>query len=363
MDLYSVSDGVSVGNELSRNAREQNQSRESANALMVMGARNTLKNDKGNEEKDVGAKSVGDTTALAETPSVVGRIADKGVSDATSESIANIKSAGSSLKRGATSVKRAGQTVADAVESSRSSFKPGGSALVDEAETSGQAVASRTAGVMGAGTSRALRGTGITVPTPTATPTGTTPSTDTPTDTPSDIPASTAGSTGEDIGNIAKGINSETGTFDNVVKAGSVTKYILNKGLGITSDVGLELGSKAVGGLGGAYSAEQDISNLVTSKGKSMFKKGESWESKVGNVGSIIGAGLDVASVALPVLAPFALVTNLLSAGAGTAGAIEDDKNQISTDSKPPAQQTLSIHPAWSGIGMVASVHSSPTVA
>ena len=99
---------------------------------------------------------------------------------------------------------------------------------------------------------------------------------------------------------------------------------MLNKVGGVTSEVGLEVGSKALGGLGGAYSAEQGIDNLVNSGGKSFFKKGESGMSEISDVGNIAGAALDMASIALPVLAPFALATNLVSAGLGTVGTLED---------------------------------------
>ncbi len=84
--------------------------------------------------------------------------------------------------------------------------------------------------------------------------------------------------------------------------------------------------------------------------------------SEAGNVASIAGGLLDMASIAVPVLAPLALGLNIFSAVTSTVGAVEDDKNQISTDSKPPPQNQLSIHPAWASVGMVASVHSQPSV-
>ena len=137
-------------------------------------------------------------------------------------------------------------------------------------------------------------------------------------------------------------------------------KFMLNRVGGMTSTVGLEVGGKALGGLGAGISAEGDISNLIET-GK-VFKPNESAMSEVGNVASIAGGLLDMASIAIPVLAPLALVTNIFSAVTSTVGAVEDDKNQISTDSKPPQENTLSIHPAWASVGMVASVHSQPSV-
>jgi len=69
-----------------------------------------------------------------------------------------------------------------------------------------------------------------------------------------------------------------------------------------------------------------------------------------------------MASIAVPVLAPLALATNVGSAIAGTIGSVQDDRNQIATDSKPPPDQPLSTHPAWSAIGMTASVHQPSVV-
>ena len=76
----------------------------------------------------------------------------------------------------------------------------------------------------------------------------------------------------------------------------------------------------------------------------------------------MVGAGLDMMSIAIPVLAPLALATNIFSAVSSTIGTEQDDKKQISTDSAPPPQQALSVHPAWSSVGMVASVHSAPRI-
>ena len=159
---------------------------------------------------------------------------------------------------------------------------------------------------------------------------------------------------------MADALNTGKLTFSSVAEAGSLNQFILNKTLGMTSKIGLEAGGKALGAIGAGMSAESDISNLVSTG--HIFNKGESLSSEVGNVSSMIGFGLDMASIALPVLAPFALAANLLSGVTGTVGAIQDDKSQIATDSKPPQENTLSIHPAWAAVGMVASVHNTPSI-
>jgi hypothetical protein len=159
---------------------------------------------------------------------------------------------------------------------------------------------------------------------------------------------------------MADALNTGKLTFSSVAEAGSLNQFILNKTLGMTSKIGLEAGGKALGAIGAGMSAESDISNLVSTG--HIFNKGESLSSEVGNVSSMIGFGLDMASIALPVLAPFALAANVLSGVTGTVGAIQDDKSQIATDSKPPQENTLSIHPAWAAVGMVASVHNTPSI-
>ena len=93
-----------------------------------------------------------------------------------------------------------------------------------------------------------------------------------------------------------------------------------------------------------------------------IFKPGESVWSEAGNITSMAGAALDMASMAVPILAPLALGLNIFSAVSSTIGTEQDDKKQISTDSKPPQTQSLSIHPAWSAVGMTASVHQ-PSIA
>ena len=159
---------------------------------------------------------------------------------------------------------------------------------------------------------------------------------------------------------MAEGLSVAKPGFGSVAEAGSLSKFMLNRVGGMTSTVGLEIGRKALGGVGAGISAEGDISNLIETG--HVFKPNESGMSEAGNIASVAGGLLDMASIAVPVLAPLALGLNLFSAVTSTVGAVEDDKAQISTDSKPPPQNTLSIHPAWASVGMVASVHSQPSV-
>jgi hypothetical protein len=300
MDLYSVNSAVSVGNEIAKNAYSENQFRLTQNAVSIESANITLTADKSKEAKDVGIKSFTDTISGIEAPLGIATMRAKGLSGLAAESAENIRSTG------------------NAVLNTVKGINP-----FPDLPKAGDIV-SLTA-------------------------------------KPALTPAQVGISTADDISKgMADALNTGKLTFSSVAEAGSLNQFILNKTLGMTSKIGLEAGGKALGAIGAGMSAESDISNLVSTG--HIFNKGESLSSEVGNVSSMIGFGLDMASIALPVLAPFALAANVLSGVTGTVGAIQDDKSQIATDSKPPQENTLSIHPAWAAVGMVASVHNTPSI-
>jgi hypothetical protein len=172
---------------------------------------------------------------------------------------------------------------------------------------------------------------------------------------PSDVGLTSSEDIAVDSSKLAKGLTADKLGFESLGEAGGVGRFLANRVGGLTSEVGVEVGGKALGGLGGAISAGTDITNLVQTG--HVFKKGESVWSEAGNITSMAGAALDMASIAVPILAPLALATNVFSAVAGTVGAEQDDKKQIATDSKPPPQESLSASPAWAATGMVASQH------
>ena len=307
MDLYSVNSAVSVGNEIAKNAYSENQFRLTQNAVSIESANITLTADKSKEAKDVGIKSFTDTISGIEAPLGIATMRAKGLAGLAAESAENIRSTGNAVLN---TVKGLNDTV--------KGLNP-----FPDLPKAGDIV-SLTA-------------------------------------KPALTPAQVGITTADDISKgMADALNTGKLTFSSVAEAGSLNQFILNKTLGMTSKIGLEAGGKALGAIGAGMSAESDISNLVSTG--HIFNKGESLSSEVGNVSSMIGFGLDMASIALPVLAPFALAANVLSGVTGTIGAIQDDKSQIATDSKPPQENTLSIHPAWAAVGMVASVHNTPSI-
>ena len=305
MDTYSVNGAVSVGNEIGKEAFSENQFRVTQNAITIESANTTIQNDKSQENKDIGIKSATDTLSAGEMPASILKIKSKGLGGLAGESADNIRSFSNGIVNAVKGTPKTPSVVS----------ATGG--LSEEAQSS---FLSQSGDVM-----------------------------------------SGAETTADDVSKgLAEGLTAEKLTFKGVAEAGSLSKFLLNRVGGLTSSVSLEVGGKALGGLGAGLSAEGDVANMIET-GK-VFKPNESGLSEAGNITSIAGGVLDMASIALPVLAPLALGTNLFSAITSTVGAVEDDKKQISTDSKPPQENTLSIHPAWASVGMVASVHSQPSV-
>lgn len=299
MDTYSINSAVSVGNEIGKDAFSENQFRVTQNAITIESANTTIQNDKSQETKDIEVKSATDTLSAGEMPSAVLAIKSKGLGGLAGETADNARSFANG--------------VVNAVKGTPKPVTPAVGEVVD----------------LGAKPALTTADVGIT--------------------------------TADDVSRgMAEGLSVAKPAFGSVAEAGSLSKFMLNRVGGMTSSVGLEVGGKALGGLGAGLSAEGDISNMIETG--HIFKPNESGWSEAGNITSMIGGALDMASIAVPVLAPLALATNIFSAVTSTVGAVEDDSNQVATDSKPPQQNQLSIHPAWASVGMVASVHSQPSV-
>lgn len=302
MDTYSVSAGTSVGNELGKEARTQNQFALSQNAILVGQAQNTLKGDRDAKTSDTEFKIGMDSYGGVEALGSAFQQGQKGIGGLASETLDNFRTAGNKVSNLVSGVKDTPKTPALG-----ESLDLGAKPVLKPADV------------------------GFT-----------------------DSDAVTEG--------LAKNLTAEVGEgsrFGGLSEAGSVGRFLANKA-GITSELGVEVAGKSLGALGGAISAGQDLTQFANTG--HIFKPGESGFSEAGNIMSMVGAGLDMASIAVPILAPLALATNIGSAIAGTIGAEQDDNNKIATDSKPPEQQQLDTHPAWSAIGMTASVHQPSVV-
>ena len=337
MDTYSVSDGTAVGNELSREARASNQFRVSQNAVLVGNIQNHLKNDQSSKTTDTEFKAGMDGYGLAEAIGGAAVIRGKGgISGLASQTADKFRRVGNKISNVAST---------DPTPEDTPSVPAAG-------EESPPDVGDFTTSV---------NADDPLLPTPAR------PSDITPAASDSDGVATKikdlgkvgeeGGEAAEDTSNLAEGLTAATGEgsrFGGLSEAGGVGRFLANRA-GLTSELGVEVGGKALGGIGGAISVGQDITQFANTG--HIFKTGESGWSEAGNIASMGGAALDMMSIAVPILAPLALATNVFSAVASTIGTEQDDNKQIATDSKPPQQQSLSVHPAWSAIGMTASVH------
>tara|TARA_R110000796_G_scaffold30046_1_gene80572 strand:+ start:1218 stop:2216 length:999 start_codon:yes stop_codon:yes gene_type:complete len=330
---------------------------------MIEGAARTIANDKKQQTTDTEFKVATDGMGVGEAPGGIIKATRGTLFQETADNFTSVgKRLGLGAKGAGSSISSAGEIGADGVRAGAAplfSSGPGAGRSLgvvaggkDAATTGGDALTARQALVAstpavgqdgavltgttegGAGATSVARGAGT---------------------------VAQVGEDAVDTSRAAAGINAATGGFDSLKDAGySVSKFMLNKTTGMTSEIGLEAGSKVLGAAGGLIAGGTDISNLMDT-GK-VFKPHESGWSEAGNIGTMAGAALDMASIAVPVLAPLALATNLLSAAASTWGQHVDDAGTISRDSKPPPSEVLSTHPAFAAVGMVASVHSQSSI-
>jgi hypothetical protein len=339
MDTYSVSAGTAVGNELAKDAKTRNQFALSQNAVLVGQAQATLAADKSAKTTDtefkVGMDSYGGLEALGSSY----QISQKGISGLAQETIDKFRGSGNKVSN------VTGETPDTPSEPSGVGETPPEPDTLDASDFT-----------------TSVNQEDSVLPSP-AKPSELTGAETTADDVSQGLNDASKGAEGEeDLTGLAKGLTAATGEgsrFGGLSEAGGVGRFLANRA-GFTSELGVEVGGKALGGIGGAISAGQDITQFVNTG--HIFKPGESGFSEAGNIMSMAGAALDMASIAVPILAPLALATNIGSAIAGTIGTEQDDNNKISTDSKPPQQQQLDTHPAWSAIGMTASVHQPSVV-
>ena len=129
-----------------------------------------------------------------------------------------------------------------------------------------------------------------------------------------------------------------------------------------------ELATRVAGKVGGnvfgaGYDIFEDVKN-VASGGKFLEGTGKSGMDKAGNALTLAAGGLDAASLAVPILAPFAALTDLVAGGLSTAGAVMDGIREKQADiaNKPVAQALL--HPEqMTQMGLIANQGHNPTMA
>ena len=94
MDLYSISSGTAVGNELGKEARSNNEFKIQQNAIMVGNIQQHLANDKQNKRDDTEFKVGMDSWGGTEQLLAVKGLYEKGLGNLAGETADNIRSAG-----------------------------------------------------------------------------------------------------------------------------------------------------------------------------------------------------------------------------------------------------------------------------
>ena len=145
---------------------------------------------------------------------------------------------------------------------------------------------------------------------------------------------------------------------------GGVTGKIINKlsGGAVAEDsVAAEGLGKVAGNIGGAIDIYKDFEN-IGKKGGFLGGTGSSGGDELGNALTLGGTALDVASMALPFLAPVAAGVQLAGAAVGTYNAIKDADNQTNADKGTYKKSLVNteVPPSLAGAGFLASQQSDP---
>lgn len=161
--------------------------------------------------------------------------------------------------------------------------------------------------------------------------------------------------TAEDVGSKAEGL-AAVGLEDVKGGTGAVASKLL--GVEAKSIAGTALG-KGIANVGGAIDLYKDFEN-IGKKGGFLGGTGASTMDEVGNAITIGATALDVASVALPFLAPVAAVTQLVGAGISTYDAIKDSDTQEQNDKGDYEKNQINyeVPPSLAGTGFLASAQT-----
>ena len=131
---------------------------------------------------------------------------------------------------------------------------------------------------------------------------------------------------------------------------------------GISSIVG-EVGGRALGNIGGGIDIVKDFSGALD--GDSFFSGGNknaTTGDQVANFLAVSGTALDIASIALPFLAPVAAAVSIAGAVDGTVQSVSDQSASASTDKKTyeSGRQGGSATASLAGTGFLASAQIDP---
>jgi hypothetical protein len=159
----------------------------------------------------------------------------------------------------------------------------------------------------------------------------------------------------EDIGKISE--TSAAGT------EGTLGEKAIEKvtGAGVGSAMNIGIG-KVAGNIAGAVDVVKDFENMGK-KGGFLGGTGATTGDEISNALTIGGSALDIASIALPFLAPIAAGVSLVGAGLGTYEGIKDADDKENNDKANYTSHKINqeIAPSLAGTGFLASQQSNPT--
>jgi hypothetical protein len=162
----------------------------------------------------------------------------------------------------------------------------------------------------------------------------------------------------EEIGSSTTSIPEETAGIEGATaEEGSLSEKVLSKltGSEVGSVASKGLG-KALGNIGGGIDIVKDFENVAQGK-DFLGGTGETTGDKVSNALAVGGTVLDVASLALPFLAPIAATVQVAGAIDGTYQSVKDNEKQKAVDKSNYQKQnkSLDVPPSLSGTGFLAS--------
>jgi len=161
----------------------------------------------------------------------------------------------------------------------------------------------------------------------------------------------------EDISN-ATSETSVAGTSEGTLGEKAIEK-VTGAEVGSAMNVGL---GKVAGNIGGAIDVVKDFEN-IGKKGGFLGGTGATTGDEISNALTIGGSALDIASIALPFLAPIAAGVSLIGAGVGTYEGIKDADDKENNDKANYTSHQISqeVAPSLAGTGFLASQQSNPT--
>ena len=175
-----------------------------------------------------------------------------------------------------------------------------------------------------------------------------------------------AAKTTENVGNVISNVGGEASSVltKTGAAAGSLGERAIQFATGGRAAVGTIANAglgKVVGNIGGGIDIVKDFEN-IGKKGGFFGGTGTSTGDEISNALTVGGTVLDVASLALPFLAPIAAVVQVAGAIDGTVQAVKDSEQTQQNDKNDYQKSNIQteVPPSLAGVGFLASQASDP---